>query len=300
VKLVWRNATTLCPGVTVSVPRENEPGRLQATSGTTSASSSDGEYEDRAIIPSGPWRELSKHERRTLLKVNTACEEHAMIKVVTLASEILGCFLEIREFASYGRLDDVRRRVSRPAFCDAISACSRHARDCFGMNISVAPGCVAGGIRVNAANLPTVTIHPDSEQFVGMHVDNWTRLPLDQRHLAPQRICINLGSHPRYFLFVNISIRQVLTAAEQASAADLDLPGCRAMIRKNQLSSLNRSACGTLVGRAFLASSPRYPVIRLKLNPGEAYIAPTENLIHDGSSLGALGHDISLSLREGT
>ena len=136
--------------------------------------------------------------------------------------------------ASCSSLEDARRRISRPAFGGAIDSCARYVKDRFGMDISDAPGHIAGGIRVNAANRRTVTVHPGTARFVGLHVDNWTRLPLNQRHTAPRRICINLGNEARYFLFVNLS-----------------------------------------------------------------YIAPTENIIHDGSSVGARGHDVSLSLREG-
>ena len=39
------------------------------------------------------------------------------------------------------------------------------------------------------------------------------------------------------------------------------------------------------VGQAFLKRFPGYPVVKIRLKPGEAYIAPTENMLHEGSSL---------------
>jgi hypothetical protein len=39
---------------------------------------------------------------------------------------------------------------------------------------------------------------------------------------------------------------------------------------------------------------PTYPVLRLRVKPGEAYIAPTDNLIHDGSSVGKQFPDITI------
>ena len=39
------------------------------------------------------------------------------------------------------------------------------------------------------------------------------------------------------------------------------------------------------VSRLFLTKYPNYPVFRIKIEPGEAYIAPTENIIHDGAKL---------------
>jgi hypothetical protein len=38
---------------------------------------------------------------------------------------------------------------------------------------------------------------------------------------------------------------------------------------------------------------PDYPVVKLRIRPGEAYIAQTENLIHDGSTLGQRGFDLA-------
>jgi hypothetical protein len=32
----------------------------------------------------------------------------------------------------------------------------------------------------------------------------------------------------------------------------------------------------------FFKSFPKYPVVRLTINPSETYIAPTQNVIHDG------------------
>jgi hypothetical protein len=40
----------------------------------------------------------------------------------------------------------------------------------------------------------------------------------------------------------------------------------------------------SIVGKVFMQSFPRYPVIKLMVRPGEAYIAPTENLIHDSTT----------------
>ena len=52
-----------------------------------------------------------------------------------------------------------------------------------------------------------------------------------------------------------------------------------------------------LIVDTFFKEFSSYPVIRIKLNPGEAYIAPTDNIIHDGSSLGQLRHDMNLTIR---
>jgi hypothetical protein len=45
----------------------------------------------------------------------------------------------------------------------------------------------------------------------------------------------------------------------------------------------------------FMAAFPDYPVIKLALAPNQAYIAPTENTIHDASSLDKQEVDFSLT-----
>lgn len=43
---------------------------------------------------------------------------------------------------------------------------------------------------------------------------------------------------------------------------------------------------------------PDYPVIKLRIAPGEAYIAPTGQIIHDGTSMGKQYPDVTLHVRE--
>ena len=47
----------------------------------------------------------------------------------------------------------------------------------------------------------------------------------------------------------------------------------------------------------FLQKYPEYPVIKLRVAPDEAYIAPTENIIHDGCTFGKKFFDVSLTIR---
>ncbi len=47
----------------------------------------------------------------------------------------------------------------------------------------------------------------------------------------------------------------------------------------------------------FCALFPAYPVIKLRVGPDEAYVAPTESLIHDGNTEGGSRLDIDLMVR---
>lgn len=110
----------------------------------------------------------------------------------------------------------------------------------------------------------TMTKAVDANARIGLHLDHWDRQPLDRLESCTNRISINLGPADRYFVFVNRTARGMLTMLQQDgtdSVRDVDV-----------------------IGKAFMAAFPDYPVIRIRLRPGEAYIAPTENILHDGSS----------------
>ena len=51
----------------------------------------------------------------------------------------------------------------------------------------------------------------------------------------------------------------------------------------------------TALGQAFMQRYPDYPVIKVRVAPGEAYIAPTENMIHDASTVAKRVPDLHLT-----
>jgi hypothetical protein len=89
-----------------------------------------------------------------------------------------------------------------------------------------------------------------------------------QRSLSKNRVCINIGTEDRFFLFVNLPLHAVFKFAEgstySASPKSLAIDVCK----------------------MFMLKFPLYPVVKLKVSPGEAYLAPTENIIHDGCTVG--------------
>jgi hypothetical protein len=97
---------------------------------------------------------------------------------------------------------------------------------------------------------------------LGLHVDGWDGTPLRQRHLARVRLCVNLGHRNRSFLFLPYDVATVV----------------------DYLESNGGIGDGTNIGARFCADFPDVPVFELVIPPGCAYLAPTDNLIHDGCS----------------
>jgi len=135
------------------------------------------------------------------------------------------------------------------------------------------------GIIHNAPGDPTVTIDHHAKRRIGLHVDNWDKQNIDKRRLSPNRICINVGECTRIFLFVPIEIGSVVSILR---AAGIDV---RASPRP------------TALGRLFLHRYPNVPVLRVPVDPGCAYIAPTETLIHDASTAQMTKVDYQLTIR---
>jgi hypothetical protein len=94
---------------------------------------------------------------------------------------------------------------------------------------------------------------------------------------SQNRICINVGRSPRHFLFENVVLARMNT-----------------ILNGTELS--NTSYYGSDLSHEFMTSFPHYPVVRLTIQPGEAYIAPTENIIHDGFTLGMTHQDLTIRL----
>ena len=153
------------------------------------------------------------------------------------------------------------------------------------------PRALAPGWRVDGELLPlgfghnppgfqTVTFDGRAERFIGLHIDDLDALPLARRDESTSRVCVNLGREARYLLFINVAApRMAQMVSGRADGGDA--LGLRA----------------TPLIHAFLEAFPGYPVVRLAVFPGEAYIAPTESMIHDGSTLGMTAEDQQVTLR---
>jgi hypothetical protein len=115
------------------------------------------------------------------------------------------------------------------------------------------------------------TYDPTTLMRIGLHLDSWT--DMGDRAIAPNRVCVNAGEHPRLFLF---HAERLDVFAERYAGSD----AAAAFERDFE--------------RRALAGEVR--VFGVETEPGEAYIAPTDNLIHDGWFKGA-GQDVSYAVR---
>ncbi|MGF9763989.1 hypothetical protein AAII07_53645 [Microvirga sp. 0TCS3.31] len=118
-----------------------------------------------------------------------------------------------------------------------------------------------------------ITTTEDTEgKFIGLHLDNWDGRELLARGAARNRLCINIGPSARHLLIVPYTVRRVL----QTNAPSIELAHSQF---KDWL----------------FGFQPSIPVFWVRIDPGYAYIAPTENVVHDGSSWGQMDCSIVLT-----
>ena len=219
-------------------------------------------YQDGIYLPREDWRAVSAMEL-TLLQGRGGYTPTRDIRVFTIPPWLhrllwdldLGSMIEDPGFSTTIR-DPLFERfcVEAGSVLEALGIPSR--------KITVRFQKSGGG----KAEGHSTTFDPEFETFVGLHVDNFERRPIDTRHLSFPRVVVNLGLEPRSFVFINLPLINLLAPSGIAHSRE----------------SYQRYSWAYPLAHRFMESVPDYPAVRLLLHPGEGYVAPTQNLIHDG------------------
>jgi hypothetical protein len=144
--------------------------------------------------------------------------------------------------------------------------------------VDVAGDLTFHGLIGSLPNQPTVSFDPQGGKYIGLHLDSWESDSDEVRSAANNRIAINVGSVERSLLFVDQSIEDM-----------------KRLLCSSGIATEGR--VGTELGRFFLRCFPTYPVYRLSVGPGEAYVAPTDFIMHDGCTLGVHEPSWHISIR---
>jgi hypothetical protein len=106
------------------------------------------------------------------------------------------------------------------------------------------------------------TRHPVGRRLVGLHIDRIDSEPIATIEGARNRLCVNLGPGRRWFVFMPLPLAHVVAACRLSD---------RDVLTSEHL-------------RCYLKDRRSHVVWRIRLEPGDAYIAPTQILLHDGQS----------------
>ncbi len=258
--------------------------RIALSAGTTKNTPcpSDGlQYISAAVVPRSPFRPPTTAEIETLLadEAESSWRIGKDVAVVRIPDDVITPLMQIFEdFGTAETLGNYRDHTSHPTWSRSYGRLSEYIKQNHALD-----GGEPRVVRLGNSLPGNVTVTKDTVRgrnaihYVGMHVDSWVDVPLHERKYSKNRICINVGREARQFLFINIGLARM-----------------NAILNRTPLGG--SLYYGSDLGHDFTRAYPNYPVIRLTIQPGEAYIAPTENVIHDGSSLGMTYPDLALHM----
>jgi hypothetical protein len=136
-------------------------------------------------------------------------------------------------------------------------------------------------IATSISGLGAAAWDTERNRYPGLHIDSWDEVEVAESSGAKNRICINLGMSARGLLFVNLTL------------ADLHQKIKRQDPNVNSIEKFSKHDLRT----KFFSLYPDYPVLKVVLKPGEGYIAPTEYMIHDGTTEDSGTIDFNLVVR---
>jgi len=234
------------------------------------------QYCSDAVIPRQPWREPSNLEYELLHASQSAGEWNAAnrIGLLKVPEAVLSPLVRMG-VESVTNAEQLQQISLLPEYGDAIRGLQAFVCQFSSQTNDVR---VLGPF-LKTAGLATTTYDNNGKCFVGLHLDSWDRLPLEKRDKARNRFCVNIGKGDRYLLYINLTLKQMLK-----SLISLNIPSENSDFRSSHW------------GEEFMRRFPSYPVIKLRLAPHEAYIAPTENIVHDATTEGCDYPDLSFTV----
>ena len=267
---------TIQEGVKIHIADNcNKQNRIWINRGTVPATRISNEsYEPLALVPALNWRKPESDEAAILIENDPDPDYTSTIGVIRLPKNLVDQLTEF-EISNVSSIGELSEKIQEQP--DLFNQIREGFKEVIGKYSYIENGYLIHDILVNDGNRLSTTINMNNKLFTGMHIDFWDQLKLNQIDDARNRISFNLGKSPRYFLFINQTISQITDGLKQHV----------------DISNFNQEK----VLKEFFRINPDYPVTKVKVEPFEAYIAPTENLIHDGSTLGSTSKDIQLFTR---
>jgi hypothetical protein len=233
-------------------------------------------YWENAFVPKLPWRAPTTAELDLLLGPAKAMQHGQWVQILKVPEKVFNLFEGARIASQYPTDQKLREYTASIECHDAIRRTAEYAST---LAWPEHRKIDRASVFFKATGLPTTTPRKYPE-LLGLHIDTaYKQVPFNERKYAPGRISINLGLCDRFLLFINICTEQMhQMLAEQNIAYHDDIPSSTHEFRK-----------------AFMSVFSDYSVVKVRVRPGEGYIAPTENMIHDGSTVGQTCFDVQFS-----
>lgn len=263
--------SSLVASVTVQAPSE----RLAINSGVRLETSD--AYHPHSYLPRSDWRTPNVDELAVLTSLTT--EDYSRtIRVLPLPAEITKICQDMGLDAVADRRS-IRQQfaANRPLF-EQFELLLNNFLLSMEMVDETAP--VIHAFPIATHGLPSITRRylngSEEYRFCGLHVDCDSGASVVACTSARNRISINLTGEPRHLFFINIALDELNARYAEQFGLPTNIDDRNSLVQE------------------FLAHNHTYPVVRLTVQPYEAYIAPTDNIIHEASTLGRTIEDVTL------
>ena len=220
----------MLPGARLYLLVESPDERVTLSSGTTPPANGPARYHVGAIVPRGPWLPPTPEQLRSLVsdRPPPTLEEWILgssVAVVSLAESAIAPLRDVcRDCGLYGDDDGPLAGLPHDRH-PGWSAAHRTLLDCVRPFLLEGRPVDATTFYRGDPGQPTVTRTDrgvaEREALTGLHIDSWEGTPLRQRHRVRNRLCVNLGEEDRHFLYVNLTLDQMMRAAGLPDTDDI-------------------------------------------------------------------------------
>ncbi|MFA6189647.1 MAG: hypothetical protein WC680_10265 [Sulfuricurvum sp.] len=234
-------------------------------------------YIQNAILPEGKWEEITKDEMESLRNKqnhnisNTIYILKIPINIMDLFEE-LGCQYLTINSPNIRNIDEYSYEKLIASLNNFFETFVQYTN-----NKITYPG-----ISISEKNRVSVSYDSSRKLYVGMHIDSWDKLNIYNRDESQNRIMINLSLETRYLLCIEKTYNEMIYLLNPSFS-------------DKEKAKYYNDPSKLLI--EFISKFPFTTIIRIPIKHGEAYIAPTENIPHDGSSLYKNTSDIVFSGR---
>lgn len=275
-----KEQVSLIEGVKVYIDYQEAADRIRLSQGSVMAN--DQEYHEKSYIPIDKWRKPSPVELDMLIasKTQFSFEKYnKSIGVYKLSDEIIDICNSIGFNSIDSRAEFYEKFNANPdnfyAFQEKISEFISNLKlDAeYPHRVHMLP------ILSNSEITLTKAFDSRTSKFLlcGLHIDGDSGQHVHNCPTADNRISINLTSEKRTVFYINVSVDELI--GKHSNKFSIDAYDIE-----------NRN---TLVENFFL-KNPTYPVVAIDIQPYELYVAPTDNIIHDGSIRERRQKDVTL------
>ncbi len=250
--------------------------QLSINSGTIPAIDIQGlNYHQGSHIPKGDWRELSQEEIKALIVRDTAETHYSKSLYVGEIPDSLKASLKAMRLDKCEHPDQVLPRFKENEETVKKVTTELHR---FFRHLSSERDYKFHRITRAMPNRETITCHYIDEEFIyiGLHIDQSKHFTIHSAHKSGNRISINLSKEPRTLAFINLSLIQVFN------------------MLKEKMDTVKTEIDPDNIAHYFFKHFPDYPTTKVELRPYQYYVAPTDNFLHDASTVGNKEIDITI------